>query len=371
MRDFAQAVNAYAQFLRGVPSSLCIGPSNRANFDALQGAITSATNVSERGIGLFESNFDRYSTTATSLLAAILDASKAINAQSRDFTPVASSVTAYRRFVSSYNVEVWNLSQRIKAQAEALQSNSVSADAALKNAVAQIETNVEGEARTISQQAKNCEAAYDVWERVDGKDGYVRFMDTARFTAQILVPAFNAFLQRVPRTARIQAAVGRAQEALDYISTNVDSFPTYPPLPSASDAFPYESYGREERKFGNQNIIGILQLACSAHYAATGRKLMIGDMQYEHGGRVDPHRSHREGRDADVDPVEIGNVPNHNRALALEAAKRFLTAGAHLVFYADQSVVSDANDWAQANGIGGRLQYEANHTSHFHLRAPQ
>lgn len=86
---------------------------------------------------------------------------------------------------------------------------------------------------------------------------------------------------------------------------------------------------------------------------------------------MSPHVSHRRGVDADVDVVEVGDVPNHDAGLALAAAKRFLAAGAALVFYADADVVSKANKWASEQGLSGRLSVEANHKKHFHLRAPQ
>ena len=51
-------------------------------------------------------------------------------------------------------------------------------------------------------------------------------------------------------------------------------------------------------------------------------------MQYEHGGKMGIHKSHKNGVDADVDGVEIGDVPNHDAAKALALAKDTLTAGA-------------------------------------------
>jgi hypothetical protein len=54
--------------------------------------------------------------------------------------------------------------------------------------------------------------------------------------------------------------------------------------------------------------------------------------------------------------------------LALQAAQRFLSVGARQIFYGDQQVVDDANEWAEEHNIGGRLLFERDHTRHFHLR---
>ncbi len=82
------------------------------------------------------------------------------------------------------------------------------------------------------------------------------------------------------------------------------------------------------------------------------------------------HKSHRAGLDADIDGVEIGDVPDNDEDAAVGLAQDILAVGAQLVFYADNNVIARANKWASDNGVTGRLQFEANHTKHFHLRMP-
>jgi murein endopeptidase len=191
-----------------------------------------------------------------------------------------------------------------------------------------------------------------------------------RFTGQGLIPQFNDFLQQVPNTARVMAAAKRAQQVIDYIANNYSTFPDFHPLPADSDVFPHLVYGSSEKQFGGNRIIGILRAACSAHLTATSHKLNIGNMQWEHGGYMSPHVSNKEGIDADLVAGEVGIVPNHNTAQALSATREFLSDGAALVLFADQSVVPDANKRVSNNGILGHASYEASHTDHFQLRAP-
>lgn len=368
MASFAHAVNNYVTYLRTIPNSFCIGPTNQNEFNQLNSAIQGATNHAQRGIRIFEANLARFSNNVTPLLNSVLQAANAINPSSKDFRPVSMAVKNYQDFVSRYNVEIWNLSQTIEQTATSLDRLVNNTTTALDRALNQIQTNVEQAAQVFTQQFRDAEAAIRYWDQEDGKVGYDRYQTIASFVDQVLIPDFNAFLQRVPRTPRVDSAIQTAKDAASYIANHLDGFPGFRILPANSDTFPYNEYGNKDRKFGGDRIIAILERACLAHFNDTGNKLYIGDMQYEHGGRAKPHKSHRDGIDADVDPIEIGNVPNHNATLALAAAKRFLSAGATLIFYADQSVVDDANAWAKQQGVSGRLSFEADHTNHFHLR---
>lgn len=365
MRSFAQARNAYAAFLNSLPTSFCIGPSNQAAFNELRNAVSEATSVANQGTQIFEQNLERYSNGALPRLREITRRSGAVTSSTKDFSPVLAAVQDYQTFARQFQVEIWLLSARIEALANELDRALSDAERALTAAVNQIETNVEQFASLFEQQARNAEADFRHWDTEDGADGYKRYQTTYGFVESVLVPEFEQF--RVPNTERIQRAVQRVRDAYQYIKGNLSSFPDFQPLPGR-DEFPYQSYWVKDRRYGTRKIIDVVRAACETHKAETGNDLYVGDMQYEHGGRARPHKSHREGYDADVDPVEVGNIPNHNVALALAAAKRFLRAGATTIFYADQSVVDDANKWAKEQGIAGRLQYEADHTNHFHLR---
>jgi hypothetical protein len=302
----------------------------------------------------------------------VIGTSQAITPGSRDFRPVLRAVTEFQRFVAPYgNVVIWNLTDTIKNRADALAQQERAADQALAAALNQIQTNVETAAQLFVQQQHNGEDASAYWDKVDGREGYKRYASTVSFVKDVLVPSFNDFLAMVPGTDRIANAARLAQSAVSQLLGNFGAFPNFRVLPAPSDEFPYVPYGDEGKQFGEDQIITILKTACQSHFAETGNKLRVGTMQYEHGGAMSPHVSHRRGVDADVDVVEVGDVPNHDAGLALAAAKRFLAAGAALVFYADADVVSKANKWASEQGLSGRLSVEANHKKHFHLRAPQ
>ena len=369
MGDLARANDELVDYLHSLPSEFCIDPSNQDAFEALNRAIDDANNQITRGTTIFENNFQAYVDQVVPLLNYVYNECNKVDSSSRDFTGVIDAVSRYNSFASGYSIDIWYLSQRIKQLATSLESDISEVELALQNAIEQIEVNVESEAKTFVSRQTASEAALHEWEHKNGKTGFNKFHEIIRNMKLILVPAFNAFRQRVPDTHRIDNAVQLAQRAVNQIEIGFRTFPTFLPLPAAdSSKFPYLRYGSDERKFGQNQIIKVLQSACVAHFKDTGKEFYIGDMQWEHGGKISGHTSHKKGIDADVDPVEVGNVPNNNKILALAVAKRFLSAGAQLVLYADQSVVNDANKWATKKGISGKLLTDGEHDKHFHLR---
>lgn len=371
MGAFANALNAYASFLRSLPQQFCVGPSNQAAFDQMDAATTNASAVAQQGIQIFENNYGRFAQQVTPLLQTVGAESRAITGASRDFRRVMTAVDNYQNFVRQFVIEVWTLSERIR-QIDTQLGNLVTAtDRELGAALNQIETNVENESNRFVQQQRSTEEAFRVWDKEDGFRGYKSYESIVSFVRQLLVPEYNDFLGKVPQTQRVRAAVNLAQSALNQILGNFEAFPTFRPLPPPSDSFPHVPVFNENRQFGEEEIIEIVRRASLSHFTDTGNKLRVGNLQYEHGGKMSPHTSHRRGIDADIDPIEVGNIPGHNKALALAVAKRFLAAGAQKVLYADADVVSDANEWAQNQGLSGRLIFEASHTNHFHLRASE
>lgn len=368
MSGFASLSNDYMAYVASIPKNFCIGSSNGVAYDALDAVITRTNALVKRGISLFEQHLNQFLNGALPLLQQVILAANSINASSRDYTPVADAVARYNAFTSPYAVDIWLLSPSIQQAASVLNARSDQATQAANIALFHIENNFLGEAEIISRQTTYAEAALKHWETTDGKAGYQRYVDLVHYVEQTLAPGLHGFLQRIPHSPRVLAAAKRAEQAITYVVDNFATFPTFQPLPPSDSSFPYRTYGTNERKFGDAQVIAVLQNACRAHFEATGQMLHIGDMQLEHGGRISAHVSHKEGKDADVDVVEVGNVPQHNATLALQAAQRFLHAGARLVFYGDQQVVDDANEWAEEHNLAGRLLFEGDHTRHFHLR---
>lgn len=369
METFAKTLNRLIAFLRSIPS-LCIGDSNRAAFKSAQNAIDRTTRIASSGIAKFESNLSGFEKATTPLFEAIRKKSTSITSSSRDFRPVTNAAQRAQAHIATYNISIWNLSNRIKQIAGRIQQSQEDTGIAFRQALAQIELNVVAESEKFEAARQATERAQHHWRDVDGKVGFERYSTLFDNVKQVLAPNFATFLRNVPTTPRVETAARNAEKSFDAILAAAAAFPRYKLLPGASSEFPYNTYGRAARKFGKVEIHTILKYCCVNYHKQFSKFLYIGDLSYERGGKAKPHKSHRNGLDADVDPVEVGNVGDagFNATKALAAAKIFLKSGADLIFYGDQATVDAANGWAKKNGLKAKLQFEASHKRHFHLR---
>ena len=367
MKALAQLGLDFGMFLSGLPQ-FCTGRSNQSAFNTLKSAVNDIDEKYNRGVARFEDNLQSFVGKATPLLNNLYNECENVDTLSRDFTGVVRAINRYNLFAADYDVDIRTISDTIEDLWDSFSSDLSMVDGMVERAFDQIETNVEGEAQFIVAQQKAGEAAFHEWENVNGKLGYTKYVDITERVVMKFMPTFYSFLERVPRTNRIDEAEALAQQAYEQIKLGMAVFPTFEPLPQDSTQFPHKRYRSDERKFGEAVLLSVVQTVCKSHFDETNHKLHIGDMQLKHGGRTTPHVSHKEGIDADIDPVEVGNIPNNDKALALSAAKRFIMAGAKSVFYADRSVIRKANKWAKEEGLEGRLQFEKDHTRHFHIR---
>lgn len=64
----------------------------------------------------------------------------------------------------------------------------------------------------------------------------------------------------------------------------------------------FERFRKHEVRWGNPRLVSAIRAAASAVTKARpgGAPLLVGDLSHEHGGAAEGHRSHRNGRDADL-----------------------------------------------------------------------
>jgi len=76
-----------------------------------------------------------------------------------------------------------------------------------------------------------------------------------------------------------------------------------------------ETSGRRDRRFGSGSMVGILRRAQERLDAELpGTRIRLADVSAEHGGWMDKHRSHKSGRDADIQffIASLGGRPVRN-----------------------------------------------------------
>lgn len=71
-------------------------------------------------------------------------------------------------------------------------------------------------------------------------------------------------------------------------------------LPDKGEGF--ERYRKHDVRWGNPRLVAAIRTAAAqvAKARPGGAPLLVGDMSFEHGGFAEGHRSHRNGRDADL-----------------------------------------------------------------------
>jgi hypothetical protein len=155
-------------------------------------------------------------------------------------------------------------------------------------ALAQIEANVATEAQKFVDQNTAAEAAFTYWDTVDGYQGYKNYTAILDHVVRVMIPGFNALIAKIPATTNISSAIAQAQEAIDHIHTRFALFPNFKPLPPDSASFPHVSYGSGDKQYGDDKIIAALAEVANAYNHRTGKKLLIGNVQWEHGGHMPP-----------------------------------------------------------------------------------
>jgi hypothetical protein len=67
------------------------------------------------------------------------------------------------------------------------------------------------------------------------------------------------------------------------------------------------SYSQPERQFGTQAMVDVL-LDVAARLHRAGLEYGVGDMSFEQGGAITPHKTHTAGKNADLRPIRTDNA---------------------------------------------------------------
>ena len=125
-----------------------------------------------------------------------------------------------------------------------------------------------------------------------------------------------------------------------------------------------------KRLYGNEHTIRAILSVIHAYRAKHphAARVVIGDISHEHGGPMDDHASHQNGRDVDVyfprvdrrlrAPTASGQIDHR---LAQDLLDRFLAAGAQMIFVSDSTGL---------HGPANVVTPWPGHDYHMHVRFP-
>ena len=136
------------------------------------------------------------------------------------------------------------------------------------------------------------------------------------------------------------------------------------------------SPNRAWRRWGTDQLVRVVLRVARDFHAAHPRaaRMAVGDLSRPHGGDFGPrfgyigHVSHQNGLDVDVyypraDARELAprDASQINRRLSQELVKRFLAAGAEVIFVGPNTGLT---------GPPGAVQALVHHDNHLHVRLP-
>jgi len=166
---------------------------------------------------------------------------------------------------------------------------------------------------------------------------------------------------------------GATSIGLQYAGSLVDGtqFPvegpdwvTWNPVTDSVPNLPGRLHGHERTI---RALVSVLAAFRAAHVDAP--RVVVGDMSFRSGGRMDQHVSHQNGLDVDVyyprldrrtsAPTSTGQI---DRRLAQDLLDRFVRAGAKIVFVGYATGL---------HGASGVVVPYPNHENHMHVRFPQ
>ena len=136
---------------------------------------------------------------------------------------------------------------------------------------------------------------------------------------------------------------------------------TWNPNTDSTPNLPWRLYGNEHTI---RRILAVVTAFRAAHPDAP--KVVVGDISFRHGGRMDQHVSHQNGLDADIyyprldrhlrAPIATSQI---DRPLAQDLLDRFVAAGAKMVFVGFSTGL---------HGPSGVVIPYPNHENHMHVR---
>ena len=138
---------------------------------------------------------------------------------------------------------------------------------------------------------------------------------------------------------------------------------TWNPVTDSIPNLPHRLYGNERTI---RTILSVIGAYRTAH--ADAPRVVVGDISFRDGGRMEEHVSHQNGLDVDVyyprldrhlsAPIATGQI---DRDLAQDLLDRFVAAGAKTVFVGYSTGL---------RGPGGVVVPYPNHENHMHVRFP-
>jgi hypothetical protein len=237
------------------------------------------------------------------------------------------------------------------------------AGAVFDQAAARVQGNFEAEVKSNNVIYSQFLQAYNVWDTVDGAQGFAAFGDQFTPFRNSLVRLNGFVVLKTPLNDQIFAEIN---SHIGDIQTKWKSFPNYVQAMSTS-GFTLDPNTSSLKFYARQLVLNTAQGA-GAYFTSTiarGSSLIGTGFSYQHGGAMPPHKGHKDGKECDIysDFFSVGGG-NYSEDKATKMVIWLLQNRVSRVIYTNQTVVKAANAAVPANGVATVLP---GHETHIHF----
>ena len=205
--------------------------------------------------------------------------------------------------------------------------------------------------------------SYKKWDTVDGYDGYMSFSASLSPFQANLTELSKFVVLDTPQNKQIFNDINTM---FTEVKTKWNYFPNFVQC-TATNGIILDSGTSAHKFYARQLVLNVTQ-AVGAQFIttiSTGESLIVTGLSYQHGGKMPPHKEHKDGRDCDLFSIrfKLGET-TFSSAKTVSTIVYLLQNGVSRVIYTDDAVVSAANQAVPGNPVAKNLP---GHTTHIHF----
>lgn len=228
---------------------------------------------------------------------------------------------------------------------------------------ARVQGNFEAEVKNNNVIYSAFLEAYDEWDKSDGDQGYTAFANQLTPYNNSLTLLSKFVVLDTPENTQIFSDIN---QHVNKVKAIWKSFPIFRQA-LASTGFVLDP-GTSSRKFYSRQLVLNTAASAGAEFnakIAPGESLIGTGFSYQHGGAMQPHAGHKDGRECDIFSVyfRVGGA-NYSEKKSIQMAVFLLNNQVSRLIYTNPAVVSAANSACPANpsAIIGK-----GHETHMHF----
>ncbi len=337
----------------------CYRQSDQHLIDDIKVCADGANQVLQNAFNQFASNF-------SARISPIRSASQELQAAASSATnSVEPTLNAYKRLWANnfqfhlhngVNGVLDNLISEYKIIMEG--SNTL-----FEQGTNRVQVNFEAEVRQSNIVFGAFGRALDYWSNQDGATGYGMYVDNIRMYQDSLnkISGFTVLASDLNKQifAEIDLHIAEIKKQFAAFPNFVQAIPT--------TGFILDPNTSALKFYSRQAVLNLAE-AAGSHFTsqiAPGKSLIGTGFSYQHGGKMPPHKEHKDGKDCDIfsEYFKVG-ASTYDETKSVQMATYLLENKVTRLIYTNASVVAAANAACPANAVA---IIGARHETHMHF----